>query len=183
MSKISKPSTPHRLSSASSVLTPTSPRIHFPVDAENLPLDAAFSSEVWTELSDSLSTLDTNMQNVTGIHESLSNFNESFASFLFGLQMNAWCVEFPERPGKENFSRREKLKALELQTQTAQNEIEMLLQEKTLQQDQDTTNHSDSSMFINRPELKTSRKSLLPRFAKRQPRPDGRVQKPRPPFR
>lgn len=30
------------------------------------------------------------------MHESLSRFNESFAAFLYGLNMNAFCVDFPE---------------------------------------------------------------------------------------
>lgn len=30
------------------------------------------------------------------MHESLSRFSESFASFLYGLNMNAFCVDFPE---------------------------------------------------------------------------------------
>jgi DASH complex subunit DAM1 len=30
------------------------------------------------------------------MHESLARFGESFASFLYGLNMNAFCVDFPE---------------------------------------------------------------------------------------
>lgn len=30
------------------------------------------------------------------LHESLTRFSESFASFLYGLNMNAFCVDFPE---------------------------------------------------------------------------------------
>lgn len=30
------------------------------------------------------------------MHESLSRFEESFASFLYGLNMRAFCVDFPE---------------------------------------------------------------------------------------
>lgn len=30
------------------------------------------------------------------MHESLSRFSENFASFLYGLNMNAFCVDFPE---------------------------------------------------------------------------------------
>lgn len=33
------------------------------------------------------------------MHESLSRFSESFASFLYGLNMNAFCVDFPEVSG------------------------------------------------------------------------------------
>lgn len=30
------------------------------------------------------------------MHESLARFSESFASFMYGLNMNAYCVDFPE---------------------------------------------------------------------------------------
>ena len=30
------------------------------------------------------------------MHESLARFSESFASFMYGLNMNAFCVDFPE---------------------------------------------------------------------------------------
>lgn len=30
------------------------------------------------------------------MHESLARFSESFASFLYGLNVNAFCVDFPE---------------------------------------------------------------------------------------
>lgn len=30
------------------------------------------------------------------MHESLARFSEDFASFLYGLNMNAFCVDFPE---------------------------------------------------------------------------------------
>lgn len=39
------------------------------------------------------------------MHESLSRFSESFASFLYGLNMNAFCVDFVEGPVKESFER------------------------------------------------------------------------------
>ena len=39
------------------------------------------------------------------MHESLARFSESFASFLYGLNMNAFCVDFPEGPVPESFRR------------------------------------------------------------------------------
>jgi hypothetical protein len=32
------------------------------------------------------------------MHESLARFSESFAGFLYGMNMNAFCVDFPEVP-------------------------------------------------------------------------------------
>jgi len=39
------------------------------------------------------------------MHESLARFSENFASFLYGLNMNAFCVDFPEAPIPESFRR------------------------------------------------------------------------------
>ena len=39
------------------------------------------------------------------MHESLARFSEDFASFLYGLNMNAFCVDFPEGPLTESFKR------------------------------------------------------------------------------
>ena len=43
-----------------------------------------------------MADLEANMMHLQLMHESLSRFSESFASFLYGLNMNAFCVDFPE---------------------------------------------------------------------------------------
>lgn len=53
----------------------------------------------FAELSDSMADLEANFMHLQLMHESLSRFNESFASFLYGLNMNAFCVDFPEVSG------------------------------------------------------------------------------------
>jgi len=39
------------------------------------------------------------------MHESLARFSENFAGFLYGLNMNAFCVDFPEAPISDSFRR------------------------------------------------------------------------------
>lgn len=39
------------------------------------------------------------------MHESLARFGESFAGFLYGLNMNAFVVDFPEAPDREGIRR------------------------------------------------------------------------------
>jgi len=39
------------------------------------------------------------------MHESLARFSESFAAFLYGMNMNAFCVDFPEAPVADSFKR------------------------------------------------------------------------------
>ena len=90
-SRTSRPTTPLRPSSRSSFRDST--RIAVDNDAP-FPLDAL--EPAFAELSDSMADLEANMMHFQLMHESLSRFSESFASFLYGLNMNAFCVEFPE---------------------------------------------------------------------------------------
>ena len=88
----SRPSTPLRPSSRTSLresqsFTPNSGSSAFPLES----LEPAFA-----ELSDSMADLEANFMHLQLMHESLSRFNESFASFLYGMNMNAFCVDFPE---------------------------------------------------------------------------------------
>ncbi|KJZ76196.1 hypothetical protein HIM_04278 [Hirsutella minnesotensis 3608] len=59
----------------------------------------------FAELSDAMADLEANMMHFQLMHESLARFSESFASFLYGLNMNAFCVDFPEAPITESFRR------------------------------------------------------------------------------
>ena len=88
----SRPSRALRPSSRTSLrdsqtFTPRSGSSAFPLES----LEPAFA-----ELSDSMADLEANFMHLQLMHESLSRFNESFASFLYGMNMNAFCVDFPE---------------------------------------------------------------------------------------
>ncbi|KAI4126469.1 MAG: hypothetical protein LQ347_004961, partial [Umbilicaria vellea] len=88
----SRPTTPLRPSSRTSLRESqgyggASRSSKFPLEA----LEPAFA-----ELSDSMADLEANFMHLQLMHESLSRFSESFASFLYGLNMNAFCVDFPE---------------------------------------------------------------------------------------
>lgn len=43
-----------------------------------------------------MADLEANFMHLQLMHESLTRFSESFASFLYGMNMNAFCVDFPE---------------------------------------------------------------------------------------
>jgi len=98
----SRPTTPlrpvSRTSLRASTTTPTSS--HTPSSFPLETLEPAFA-----ELSDSLADLEANMLHLQILHESIARFNENFASFLYGLNMSAFCVDFPEAPGAESFKR------------------------------------------------------------------------------
>jgi DASH complex subunit DAM1 len=50
----------------------------------------------FAELSDAMADLEQNFLQLQLMHESLARFSESFAGFLYGMNMNAFCVDFPE---------------------------------------------------------------------------------------
>jgi DASH complex subunit DAM1 len=110
----SRPTTPLRPSSRSSFRD--SARNSVQGDAASFPLNTF--EPAFAELSDAVADLEANMMHFQLMHESLARFSESFASFLYGLNMNAFCVDFPEGPMTESFKRM-KLKEQEQQQQDA----------------------------------------------------------------
>lgn len=87
----SRPTTPLRPASRSSLRESGKASLG---SATNVPLDSFEPS--FGELSDSMADLEANMMHLQLMHESLARFSENFASFLYGLNMNAFCVDFPE---------------------------------------------------------------------------------------
>lgn len=87
--RVSRPTTPLRPSSRSSFRdsAKASSQAPFPLDA----FEPQFG-----ELSDAMADLEANLMHFQLMHESLARFSESFASFLYGLNMNAFCVDYPE---------------------------------------------------------------------------------------
>ncbi|KAH7369941.1 DASH complex subunit Dam1-domain-containing protein [Rhexocercosporidium sp. MPI-PUGE-AT-0058] len=97
---ISRPTTPLRPSSRSSLRESGKASLR---GASDLPLEAFEPS--FAELNDSLADLDANFMHLALLQESLSRFNNNFSSFLYGLNMNAFCVDFPEAPIPDSFRR------------------------------------------------------------------------------
>ncbi|KAK4139390.1 DASH complex subunit DAM1 [Dichotomopilus funicola] len=110
----SRPTTPLRPSSRSSLRDSARNSVHG--DAASFPLNTF--EPAFAELSDAVADLEANMMHFQLMHESLARFSESFASFLYGLNMNAFCVDFPEGPLTESF-RRMKVKEEEQQQSSA----------------------------------------------------------------
>ena len=88
----SRPTTPLRPSSRTSLRETSG--AGGPHTASDFPLDAL--EPAFAEFSDSMADLEANFMHLQLMHESLSRFSENFASFLYGLNMNAFCVDFPE---------------------------------------------------------------------------------------
>ncbi|EGS22237.1 uncharacterized protein CTHT_0017540 [Thermochaetoides thermophila DSM 1495] len=106
----SRPTTPLRPSSRSSFRSSARGSVYG--DNAAFPLNAF--EPAFAELADAVADLEANMMHFQLMHESLARFSESFASFLYGLNMNAFCVDFPEGPITESFKRM-KLKEEEMQ--------------------------------------------------------------------
>jgi hypothetical protein len=74
------------------------------VSSDSFPLNAL--EPQFAELGDEMATLEANFADLREMHDSISRFNENFAAFLYGLNLNAYCVDFPEAPvGAESFAR------------------------------------------------------------------------------
>jgi DASH complex subunit DAM1 len=65
------------------------------------PLD--YLEPQFAELSDAMADFEANMLHLQIMTESLSRFQESFAAFLYGLGMNAFCVDWMEMPVAESW--------------------------------------------------------------------------------
>ena len=52
-----------------------------------------------------MADLEANFMHLQLMHESLARFGESFAAFLYGMNVRAFCVDFPEAPVAESFER------------------------------------------------------------------------------
>lgn len=94
-----RPTTPLRASSRTSLRSSTNQAyLH-----NESPLDTL--EPQFAELSDSLVDLESNLLHLQLMHESLSRFSENFAAFLYGLEMNAFVVDWPEQPLVESIQR------------------------------------------------------------------------------
>lgn len=93
-STTSRPTTPLRPPSRTSLrasqTTPSGPLSGSTSD----PL--ASLEPAFAELSDSMADLEANFMHLQLLNESLNRFNECFGGFLYGLNMSAFCVDFPE---------------------------------------------------------------------------------------
>ncbi|KAF1839587.1 hypothetical protein BDW02DRAFT_538885 [Decorospora gaudefroyi] len=93
----SRPTTPLRASSRSS-LRDSSQRGRA-ASASGNALEGL--QDGFAELSDAMADLEQNFMQLQLMHESLARFSESFAGFLYGMNMNAFCVDFPEVCSRE----------------------------------------------------------------------------------
>ena len=91
----SRPTTPLRQSSRSSIREAHGYGANIGNAGYNQPAINALEPQ-FAELADSMADLEANFMHLQLMHESLTRFSESFASFMYGLNMNAFCVDFPE---------------------------------------------------------------------------------------
>lgn len=97
--------------------------VHYPKDI--MPLQTAHSLERWQHLAQGMNTLAQNIHLLARIHSALADkFNESFASFLYGLLITMFCNNFPESPNKELYEHKS-IKGLSLRIDTLQDRVRM----------------------------------------------------------
>lgn len=69
----------------------------------NDPTRLNFLIPAFSDLGDELASLHANLENLNHLSDVLETFNESFASYLYALKMNAFCVEWEQAPGDTSF--------------------------------------------------------------------------------
>ncbi|KAL2260482.1 hypothetical protein VTK26DRAFT_5502 [Humicola hyalothermophila] len=139
----------------------------------DFPLNAF--EPAFAELSDAMADLEANMMHFQLMHESLARFSESFASFLYGLNMNAFCVDFPEGPMSESF-RRMKVKEEEREMQAQQASTRVPERTGGEVETETTFMTTDTSFVENPPSTRTTSKYQTPAGRQsRVPAPSTRV--------
>ncbi|EJU03341.1 hypothetical protein DACRYDRAFT_115523 [Dacryopinax primogenitus] len=64
-----------------------------------------FLAPVLSDLTDEADALQHNLEQLNGLYDALGTFNEAFASYLYALRMNAFCVEWQQAPSEDSFVR------------------------------------------------------------------------------
>lgn len=65
---------------------------------DNGPTGLDFLEPAFTEFADEAATMHRNVARMGDLYDTLETFNESFCSFLYALNMNAYTVEWPQAP-------------------------------------------------------------------------------------
>ncbi|KAG8987681.1 hypothetical protein FRB94_002292 [Tulasnella sp. JGI-2019a] len=69
----------------------------------NDPTRLNFLIPAFADLADEMASLHTNTENLNKLSQVLETFNESFASYLYAMRMNAFCVEWEQAPTDTSF--------------------------------------------------------------------------------
>lgn len=95
------------------------------------------------------------------LNDSISRFNETFGAFLYGLNMTAFCVDFPEAPMRESYARHQGARdQMEDSPFRNYNQYEAGRGGKGREGDVEATfMTSDTSGFVENPEPSTIKKS------------------------
>lgn len=95
----SRPTTPLRSVSRTSLrASQTTPSASLAGSRDKTALEPPLArlEPAFAELSDGMADLEANFIHLQLLNESMARFNENFAAFHYGLNMNAFCVDFPE---------------------------------------------------------------------------------------
>lgn len=102
-----------------------SPKVHYPVELETLPLETEALQEKLGAVLDQFHELEKSMTQLHKIHgHILDEFNESFASLIYGLLVTMWCVNFPHCPLKHWWEKRRDLEGVDSRLEDLQQRLE-----------------------------------------------------------
>ncbi|TRM55500.1 DASH complex subunit Dam1-domain-containing protein [Schizophyllum amplum] len=75
------------------------------------PEDLGFMEPAISELSDEMDTLQAHIEGLRHLSETLSTFNEAFASYLYVMEMNGLTTDWPQMPTEASFEQEHKREA------------------------------------------------------------------------
>ena len=94
-----------RASAAAAATTPTADGGDPDQPPAHGPSPLAALEPAFAELADAAADLEANFLHLQLMHEALARFAEGFAAFLYGMSVNAFCVDFGNAPGAESWAR------------------------------------------------------------------------------
>lgn len=134
----SKPGTPltytkgsHlRRSSGVYKILPQSPKVHYPIDPDNLPLESEANREKFELLLEQIHNMESYMVDLRHIQEAISHgFNEPFASFMYGMSITMWCNNFPNCPSRDQWEKVKDSEGVDNRLQELQDKVRAKRQE------------------------------------------------------
>lgn len=91
-----------------------------PIGSEQLPF---FDDETQNVFADKMESISDSLKKLGEENDSLTNFNESIGSFLFGLNINAWCVHFKNSPNQRTWEEWRKVQEIDKEIEDMKRQI------------------------------------------------------------
>lgn len=107
-----------------------------------MPYSLLEDTRSFSQLNTQLKELNSNLTKLQSLHNSFNQFNESVGLLIYGLNINAWCTEFPEAPNEEVFSQKSLIEEIVAKTRALELKIAKL-QSETVPESRETKENGE----------------------------------------